>query len=164
MADLNDLQKLLDRAAREIPEKALIAIEVEGKNFIQMNFENEGFTDSVLEKWKERKTTDDQGRDITRYRTNRRGKRGNLNKYGSGIQDRALLTGLATGGNKLRNSIKSRVMKSSKQVRFYTSKEYADRHNEGLAGMPKRQFMGKSRYLDKQIAKKITKELDKILK
>lgn len=164
MADLNDLQKLLLRAAKEIPEKALTIIEVEGKNFIQMNFQNEGFTDSVLEKWQERKEVDDQGRDITRYRTNRRGKRGNLNKYGSGIKDRALLTGLGSGGNKLRNSIKSRVMRSSKQVVFYTGKEYADRHNEGLDGMPKRQFMGKSRYLDSQISKKITKELDKIFR
>lgn len=164
MAGLEELQKMLQRAAKEIPEKALTIIEVEGKNFIQKNFQDQGFTDNVLEKWKDRKTEDSRGRDITRYRTNRRGKAGNLNKYGSQNKDRALLTGFSTGGNKLRNSIKSRVLKSYKQVRFYTDKEYADRHNEGLDGMPKRQFMGRSRYLDNQIAKKVTKELDKIFK
>lgn len=164
MSDLSELQKLLDRAAQEIPDKVLKIIGVEGKNFIQKNFRDEGFTDSSTEKWQERKTEDRQGRDITRYRTNRRGKAGNLNKYGSSIKDRAILTGFATGGNKLRNSFRYRVSIGSSQVTFYTYKEYAERHNEGLDGMPKRRFMGKSAYLNTQISKKINKELDKILR
>lgn len=164
MSDLSELQKLLDRAAQEIPDKVLKIIGVEGKNFIQKNFRDEGFTDTSTEKWQERKTEDRQGRDITRYRTNRRGKAGNLNKYGSSIKDRAILTGFATGGNKLRNSFRYRVSIGSSQVTFYTYKEYAERHNEGLDGMPKRRFMGKSAYLNTQISKKINKELDKILR
>ena len=47
---------------------------------------------------------------------------------------------------------------------FYTYKKYAQRHNEGLKGMPKRQFMGKSKTLEDNIKKKLTKELDKVLK
>lgn len=164
MSDLSELQKLLDRAAQEIPDKVLRIIGVEGKNFIQKNFRSEGFTDTSTEKWQERKTEDRQGRDITRYRTSRRGKAGNLNKYGSSIKDRAILTGFATGGNKLRNSFRYRVSIGSSQVTFYTYKEYAERHNEGLDGMPKRRFMGKSAYLNTQISKKINKELDKILR
>ena len=164
MSDLSELQKLLDRAAQEIPDKVLKIIGVEGKNFIQKNFRDEGFTDTSTEKWQERKTEDRQGRDITRYRTNRRGKARNLNKYGSSIKDRAILTGFATGGNKLRNSFRYRVSIGSSQVTFYTYKEYAERHNEGLDGMPKRRFMGKSAYLNTQISKKINKELDKILR
>ena len=164
MSDLSEIQKLLDRAAQEIPDKVLKIIGVEGKNFIQKNFRDEGFTDSSTEKWQERKTEDRQGRDITRYRTSRRGKAGNLNKYGSSIKDRAILTGFATGGNKLRNSFRYRVSIGSSQVTFYTYKEYAERHNEGLDGMPKRRFMGKSAYLNTQISKKINKELDKILR
>ena len=124
MSDLSELQKLLDRAAQEIPDKVLKIIGVEGKNFIQKNFRDEGFTDSSTEKWQERKTEDRQGRDITRYRTSRRGKAGNLNKYGSSIKDRAILTGFATGGNKLRNSFRYRVSIGSSQVTFYTYKEY----------------------------------------
>lgn len=164
MSDLSELQKLLDLAAQEIPDKVLRIIGVEGKNFIQKNFRDEGFTDTSTEKWQERKTEDRQGRDITRYRTSRRGKAGNLNKYGSSIKDRAILTGFATGGNKLRNSFRYRVSIGSSQVTFYTYKEYAERHNEGLDGMPKRRFMGKSTYLNTQISKKINKELDKILR
>lgn len=164
MSDLSELQKLLDRAAQEIPDKVLKIIGVEGKNFIQKNFRDEGFTDTSTEKWQERKTEDRQGRDITRYRTSRRGKAGKLNKYGSSIKDRAILTGFATGGNKLRNSFRYRVSIGSSQVTFYTYKEYAERHNEGLDGMPKRRFMGKSAYLNTQISKKINKELDKILR
>jgi len=34
MADLSELQKLLDRAAHEMPNKVLRIIGVEGKNFI----------------------------------------------------------------------------------------------------------------------------------
>ena len=162
--DLNDLQKLLLKAAQEIPEKGLRIIGNEGKLFIQKNFQDEGFTDTSTDKWEERKTEDDQGRDITRYRTNRMGRAGNLNRYGSKNVDRALLTGYATGGDKLRNSFKFRISLGSKEVRFYTAKKYASRHNEGLDGMPKRQFMGKSAFLDGKIKDKLTKELDKILR
>ena len=164
MGDLADLQKLLDRAAKEMPEKALRIIGVEGKNFIQKNFRDEGFTDTGTTKWQNRATTDKRGKDITRYRTDRRGKSGNLNRYGSKNKDRAILTGFATGGNKLRNSFKYRVSLGSSQVTFYTYKDYAQVHNEGLNGMPKRQFMGKSAYLNEQISKKFNTELDKIFK
>ncbi|WP_264520377.1 phage morphogenesis protein [Flavobacterium sp. N1994] len=164
MATLDDLEKMLLLAAEQIPEKALTIIEVEGKNFIQKNFQDQGFTDSVLDEWEERKTTDKKGRDITTYRTNRRGKKGSLNKYGSDIKDRAILVGKGTGGNKLKNSIKSRVNRSTKEVRYYTDKEYAARHNEGLDGMPERRFMGKSKYLDGKISDKLKRELDKIFK
>lgn len=164
MSDLAGLQRLLDRAAQELPNKALRIIGVEGIKFIQKNFRDEGFTDTSTKKWEERKTEDTLGRDITRYRTSRRGRQGNLTRYGSKNQDRAILTGYGTGGNKLRNSFQYRLSLGSKIVSFYTHKEYAERHNEGLDGMPKRQFMGKSAYLNTQISKKITKELDKILR
>lgn len=164
MADLSDLQKLLDRAALEIPKQALTIIGGESLNFVNKNFKDEGFTDTSTQKWEERKTEDKQGRDITRYRTSRRGKAGDLNRYGSKNKDRAILTGFGTGGDKLRNSFKRRIDLGSKKVVLYTYKEYAQRHNEGLDGMPKRQFMGKSNYLDTQIYKKIEKKLNELLK
>jgi hypothetical protein len=164
MAGLSDLQNLLNQAANEIPDKALRIIGVEGLNFIQKNFRDESFTDVSTKKWEERKTEDRQGRDITRYRTNRRGRAGNLNRYGSRNQDRALLVGHGTGGDKLKNSFRYRVSMGDRTVKFYTYKRYAARHNEGLDGMPKRQFMGKSEYLNKEIAKKLRKEIDKILR
>lgn len=162
MANLKDLQKLLNKASEEIPQKALAIIQVEGLNFIKKNFQDQGFNDSGLEQWKPRKTTDRKGRDLTRYRTNRHGKQGDLTQFGKREQGRAILTGHNTGGDKLRNSFKARREKLS--VIFYTYKTYAQPHNEGTKKLPKRQFMGKSQYLEKQIKNKLEKTLDQIFK
>lgn len=162
MASLEDLQRLLDKAAEEIPEQALQIIEVEGLNFIKKNFQDQGFNDNGVEKWKPRKTTDRQGRDLTRYRTNRRGAQGSLTRFGQKDLGRAILVGHNTGGDKLANSFKARREKL--KVIFYTYKDYAERHNEGLDGMPKRQFIGKSAYLEKRIEQKLKTVLDKIFR
>ncbi|MDN3673091.1 phage morphogenesis protein [Flavobacterium branchiarum] len=161
---LSDLQKLLIRASKEIPDKALRVIGVEGKKFIEKNFRDQSFTDTTSEKWKDRKTTDKNGLDSTRYRTNRVGRSGSLNRYGSRIADRAILVGFNTGGDKLKNSFKYSVSKGSNTVVFRTYKPYAKRHNEGLDGMSKRKFIGKSEYLNRQIADKIKRELDLTLR
>lgn len=164
MADLKDLQRLLLQTAVQMPEVGIKVIKVEGIKFIKHNFRNEGFdTGSGIKKWKDRKTEDKRGRDITRYRTNRRGKAGSFNKYGRAIQDRSLLVGHKTGGNKLTNSFRA-VRAGKYAVAFRTYKEYAQRHNEGLDGMPKRQFIGPSKYLDKKIYLKLKREHDKRLK
>lgn len=159
MADLKDLQRLLNIAAEQIPEQALKIIQVEGLNFINKNFQDQGFNDNGLQKWKERKTTDSRGRDKMRYRTNRRGAQGELTIFGQREQGRAILTGWNTGGDKLRNSFRARREKLA--VIFYTYKSYAEYHNEGTPDLPKRQFMGKSAYLDGKIYKKLEKTLDK---
>ena len=161
---LSDLQKLLWRASKEIPNKALRVIGVEGNNFINKNFRDQGFTDTTTKKWDKRKTVDKAGTDITRYRTNRVGRAGSLNRYGSKNADRAVLVGFATGGDKLKNSFKYNISNGSNRVIFRTYKPYAARHNEGLNGMPKRQFLGKSAYLNQRISDKITRELDQTLR
>lgn len=164
MNDLNDLQRVFNTMARELPARLPVVVGVEGINFIQKNFRDQGFTDTSLKKWPERKTLDSAGNDITRYRTNRVGRVGNLNKYGSRNVDRAILVGYDTGGDKLKNSIHYRVSANNSTVSFYTHKEYAERHNEGLDGMPKRQFMGRSKYLESRIFSKITRILDNRLR
>ncbi len=155
--DIRNLQKLLHQAMRVMPEKLPRIVESEGLKFISKNFKEQGFTDTGLKKWKKRKT-----KGLTRYKTNRVGTKGNLNRFGSKDKDRAILVGHNTGGDKLKNSFKGRRSKS--QVRFITYKAYAQRHNEGLDDMPQRQYMGKSAYLNKQIGKKLTKELNKLFK
>lgn len=152
MRFLQDLQNKINGFANNLKSDLTDIIEVEGTNFIKKNFQDEGFNDTGLEKWEQRKTTDSRGRDNTRYRTNRVGRAGSLNKYGRMIQDRPILTGHATGGDKLRNSFRAR--KQGNAVVFFTYKRYAQRHNEGLKRMPKRQFMGKSKYLDRKITDK----------
>lgn len=161
---LDDLQRLLWRASREIPDKALRVIGVEGKKFIDKNFRDQGFTDTTTKKWDKRKTEDRNGRDITRYSSNRVGRNGSFNAYGRRNANRAILVGHASGGNKLKNSFKYYVSSGNSSVSFRSSKPYAARHNEGLKGMPKRQFIGKSAYLNRQIADKITRELDQTLR
>lgn len=160
---MQDLQRLLDRAANELPDKGLRVMGVEGKNFIAKNFQDQGFTDTTTNKWKARKTTDANGKDITKYRSNRRGRTGSLNQYGSRNAGRAILVGFNTGGDKLKNSFKYTVDNGKKRVVFRSYKPYAQVHNEGSAIMPKRQFIGKSAHLDGKIGDKIKTELDKLL-
>jgi len=162
MSDLAELQRLFDRAARELPTVLPTIIGVEGTNFIQKNFRDQGFNDGGLNEWEKRKTTDSRGRDITRYRTSRRGREGNFNSYGGKNDGRAILTGHDTGGDKLRNSFHYRI--NANTVTFFTHKEYAERHNEGKDGMPKRQFMGRSKYLENKIKNKLTRALDQRLR
>lgn len=165
MADgsLKDLQQLLNKAMQDIPNDVPKIIEVEGLAFIKKNFRDEGFnTGSGVDKWKNRQTEDKSGRDITRYRTNRRGRRGSLNRYGRKIEGRAILVGHKTAGDKLKNSFRAR--RTKKEVRFFTYKGYAEYHNEGIGHMPPRPFMKPSRYLDNRIEKKITRTLDRRFK
>ena len=162
MAGLDDLQNLFNKAMQVIPDKLPIIIEVEGLNFIKNNFRTQGFKDGSKRDWQKRKTTDKNGKDLTRYRTNRKGSAGSFTRFGQRNQGRAILVGHDTGGDKLSNSFRSR--RSRQRVVFYTYKKYGQRHNEGLDGMPKRQFIGKSATLENNIKKKLTKELDKVLK
>ena len=163
MEDLGrDMRALAQKTAQFIDRDLPEIIANEGLNHIKKSFANEGFTDSTVKKWEPRKTEDKRGRNITRYRTNRVGRQGSLNRYGKKIQGRPILTGHATGGNKLRNSF--RAKRGRRRVVFFTYKKYAQRHNEGLGGMPKRQFVGASKVLDKKIENKVNQSLDRIFK
>ncbi|MGC1471532.1 MAG: phage morphogenesis protein [Psychroserpens sp.] len=165
MADgnLKDLQRMLNRLAKDLPIETAKIIEVEGLGFINKNFRDQGFnTGSGVKTWDDRKTKDKAGRNITHYRTNRRGRAGTLNKYGRKIEGRAILVGHKTGGDKLKNSFRAR--RSLSMVKFITYKDYAKTHNEGLGHHPERRFMGPSAYLDKKIAKKLTRRLDRRFK
>lgn len=161
--DLKALQRLLSKAMRDLPKDVPKIIEVEGLAFIKKNFRDQGFnTGTGVKSWKARKTVDKNGRNITHYRTNKRGRAGSLNKYGRNIQGRNILVGHKTGGNKLINSF--RASRALSSVKFYTYKPYAQAHNEGLGNMPTRAFMKPSPYLDRQIEKKITRTLNKRFK
>ena len=150
------IQQHASELATFLKNDAIDIIEVEGLNHIEEAFDNEGFTDGSLRKWRKRKARGQT------YKTNRRGRAGQLTAAGRADAGRAILTGHGSGGNKLRNSF--RAERSSEGVRFATDKEYAQRHNEGLKGMPKRQFMGKSKELSRKVMLKINKQINLILK
>ncbi len=168
MQDGKKIRQELDKIARKVNRVALTVMKVESRNFMQENFAKQGFQGSSFDKWAKRKTTDKKGRDLTRYRTTRnKGKRkwqkGELTKFGiRNKKDRPILTGYNSANNKLRNSFTCKIRKSS--VRWTSYKNYAKRHNEGLKGMPKRQFAGKSPVLDRRIEKEIDKQIKKLFK
>ncbi|MEM8506224.1 MAG: phage morphogenesis protein [Bacteroidota bacterium] len=157
---LQDIKRQAEQLADFMDHQLLDIIAVEGLNHFEESFEVEGWVDEALEPWQERKTTDTRGRDLTRYRTNRVGRSGELTRFGQKNKGRKILTGHDSGGDKLRHSL--RADKINAGVEFATDKDYAEVHNEGSDTMPQRQFMGSSRTLDKKIIKKTEKELDKI--
>lgn len=48
------------------------------------------------------------------------------------------------------------------EVALGTDVKYAQRHNEGLKGMPQRQFMGESSVMDKRVEDWMDKEVEKV--
>jgi phage gpG-like protein len=117
--------------------KATSAMGILAKNHFTKSFANQGFTNEHLEAWKQRKASSRKQR------------------------SRAIL--VQTG--RLRRSINSR--RSGKfQVTISTDVPYAKVHNEGGRSgrgrgfqMPKRQFIGDSKILNRQIETKINQKI-----
>jgi len=133
-------------AARKEVKKILVLAAEEAIQFFQENFTGrQGFLDRSVEKWDKRKYNTDPGRGIL---------------IGKG------------GGSKLYKSI-ARTSLSAKKVVIGIkgpANVYASVHNFGLrAGrgkgfiMPKRQFMGESKTLNKKIVRLIERRIKKIL-
>jgi phage gpG-like protein len=108
------------------------------KNHFVKGFRDGGFTDEILDPWEARKTKNKSDR-----RTNK---------------VRAIL--VKTGA--LRGSI--RVMSATfDKIEVGTDLVYAARHNQGLAGMPQRKFIGSSAQLTKKIRLIIRNQIKSIL-
>lgn len=119
------------------------------------SFQNEGFTDEVLVKWQ----------DVQR--------RTNPKRVDRAAASRPILTG-STGdlGRSIDYTAQpGEVVVKSDTMGAGSDKDYAAAHNEGTttAGrnrnvtIPKRQFIGKSKALDKKIEDITTREVKKIL-
>jgi phage gpG-like protein len=128
----NEAKKIEDfikRAEKEINNFSDIA-GVEAVNFYTRNFTKQGFDDNGVEHWKGRKRE---------------------RKRDSG---RAILV---KSGALRRSLLKRKAGKLS--VFIISPLAYANRHNEGLKGMPKRQFVGNSRKLNKKILFKLDRRI-----
>jgi len=109
-------------------------------NFSKQAFRKQGWEDSILSPWAKRRTQNKSDR-----------------RRGSGTR------GILIESGALRRSIGiSGVYKN--RVRVVADRVYAKRHNRGLSGMPKRQFMGKSRALNKKVERVLSVEAKKIFK
>ncbi len=156
-----DLLKLASGIKKKLTDIIPKVIAVEGQTHFEESFDNQGFTDKSLRKWKKRrfggKKTKKDGTGTKAYKDFLRKDKG-----------RAILVSHQGDkkGTHLKDSIRS--SSSTKQVVFSTDKEYAQVHNEGgHAGrgagfeMPQRQFMGPSETLNERIDEKIEAEMDK---
>lgn len=128
----------MDQFKRDIPR---IVGNMAVKHFVK-SFTDQGFTDNTLVKWKEVKRRI-PGTIEYKYPKN----------YDLARHTRSILVG-KSGGTKqgAHAHLKALVNTSLKRaswpyIDFAVSAPYAQRHNEGLKGMPKRKFMGNSRVL-----------------
>ena len=135
-----EFKKVLVEIQNFIENKANTIVRVEGVKHFKKSFQDEGFTDETLEPWQ----------DISEKRKEQKQR-----KNGD-------LPPILTETGDLGRSINGEERADG--VLFYTDKVYAQRHNEGLSGMPKRQFMGPSKALEKKIITKFNKSFDKIIK
>ena len=128
--------KGIEKKARTTLENAMVEIGNSAKSFFVENFRKQGFDDKNVEKWKPRKKADKRaGRAI-----------------------------LVKTGDLRRSIIRNPANRAALSVKISTDLVYAARHNNGLKGMPKRQFMGDSYNLNERIKKIIVKRLDKTFK
>lgn len=102
------------------------------KAHFENSFKKQGFTDQSFDPWKARKRPE-------------KGKR------------RAILV----KSGDLRDSISVRSATFNRIVVGSYGLDYSRRHNRGLRGMPKRQFIGPSKVMNRKIAKLINLELRK---
>ena len=139
---IKQIQRALERYKRQAP----LRIAAMATNHFKDSFRMQRFNDDGASPWQARKATDKRAR--------RFGSRNILVKSG-----------------RLRNATRKELA-TFKIIRIVNKTRYASIHNQGLRGkaygkydftMPKRQFMGKSRKLDRRISKKIRSEFGKAL-
>jgi len=145
-------QQLKKAMEKTIPEKVANKAVLHFKK----SFQNEGFTDSDLEKWKE----------VQRRIPGTKTYNAVVKKHQRDTS-RGILTGRTAN---LGRSIKA--THEPGKVTVFSDVPYAAAHNEGTTNagrnrnvtIPKRQFIGKSETLEKEIERVIVDELDNILK
>ena len=142
--------KGIEKKARTILENSMVEIGNAAKSFFVENFRKQGFDDKSVERWKPRKVEQHRhantAADVRRFE--RQGTRAILVKT----------------GDLRRSIIRNPANRAALSVKISTDLVYAARHNNGLKGMPKRQFMGDSYNLNEKVKAVIVKRLDNIFK
>ena len=133
------LYKRMESVQRDLPS----VLANEGTKFWLGNFDKEGFDDGGVKSWKvpERRIP---GTSSYKYPKSK------------GLSRRIKKTLIGTG--KLRRAVNNSVKeKTFKRIVWRVGSEvpYAARHNEGLNKMPKREFMGESKTLNKRFKQRI---------
>ena len=135
------LEKEMPRLKRELP---IICGDL-AVNFFRDSFNKQGFDSSNVQKWKE---------------VQRRISGTKAHKYATkSARTRAIL--VKSGA--LRRATLRKYTSFAKTV-IINEMPYAKVHNEGSKNMPKRQFIGQSKSLDKKTIQEIDRYVKKILK
>lgn len=126
----------IKRAQRKLKNRVPKLIGEHARRFFANSFTKEGFTDLTLDKWdrREKETRRSSGKKI--------------------LSDRGFL----------KNSIRRTRATPKKIMVSSVGLRYARIHNDGGGKLPKRQFMGDSRRLNKEIKRLIERELKKATK
>ena len=157
---IEEFIKVLEQQQKEasdfIENRLPHIVGVEAVNFYTESFQNEGFTDETLEPWVEVKrrqnpTRPDRAKASRKILTGDTGDLGRSIEYKAGAGETKIISDTMGAGS---------------------DKDYAAPHNEGTntAGrnrnttIPKRQFIGKSKTLNKKIIEETTDDLKKMLK
>lgn len=179
------IQEKLRRVEKYLKADAPRLIGTEGVNHFKKSFEDGGFTDDKLSKWKPAKRTDSssewygfhyKARSVPpNSHPKRRGaaipyrarKRNPITNYSPAATTRRTMIGDASD---LIESIEYEV--KGNKVRIFSDKPYARVHNEGgkirvfgkrTVKLPKRQFLGPSKKLKRNIEREIANDVNKIL-
>jgi len=154
LKDLFKLKTKLGQALRNIQKDiAVTALNHYKSKFTEGNGAWEGA------KWDEpKRKTEGPQKYKTKDKNGRKLKKRSGYLKGRTPRDATRATLVRTG--KLSRSIRYKLRKDS--ILFYSNVPYARRHNEGLKGMPKRQFLGMERTLKAQIDTIIAKNLRKL--
>jgi phage gpG-like protein len=155
--DFKNMSKDFKRMTNEIKDFIVddfpYIVATESEKHFKASFDNQGFTDKFLTKWKIRDVDSNPSKYSAKERQKSKG--------------RAILIGHHSG-DRLRDSIYTRT--SATQVDIIAPKPYAEVHNKGgragrnlAALIPKRQYIGKSQELDSAIEIKTDKEISKII-
>lgn len=174
MADFKKLEAKLRKLNDYFDGKIQTRIGVESVNHFQESFENQGFTDSSLQKWEEveRRKPESSWYGFkykgTAKKPGSKSRGGKFTNYSPAATKRPILSGETQN---LMNGIRWRA--NGKSVEVTANTKYAEIINEGgnmrifgkhPAKMPKRQFMGKSKVLNEKIEKKVLQDLKKIMR
>lgn len=129
----------LEQLKRELP----IQLANDTRNFFAASWRKGGWEDNGVQRWEEPKRKKYSGKNAKRKRAATRATLVKSGRLRRAVQD----------------SIRSTTME---EVKLVVDVPYAARHNEGLDGMPQRQFMGDSAALRRIQRNRITKTVDKI--
>ncbi len=171
MSQLNAVEKIekLIREVNLMKNDIMDIAGTEAENHFKESFDNEGFTDSSLEKWKSVKRTDkNSGWYGFQYkskqkRPGRKSKKGSITNFSKARTKAPVLSG---DTQELMNAIT--YQRRGWALVFGNPKEYAKIINDGGkmkifgkhgATMPSRKFMGNSKVLEDQITTVIVEEM-----